>query len=106
MKRMIRAVMLALILGYGSLLARAADAESKHPGESGLFDLSFGGGTPQKLVSEMEKASGHKLNVLIPPELTDSKLSPMELRSVSVESVFESLNVIGRNSITPMAWLR
>ena len=106
MKKMIQAAMLALTLGYSSPLGHAAEAESKRADGRESFDLSFGGGTPQKLVSEIEKAGGHKLNVLIPPELTDARIPPMELRSVSVQSVFESLNVIGRNSMTPMAWVQ
>ncbi len=106
MKSMIQAAMLALTLGYLSPWGNAADAVAKRGDGSGSFDLSFGGGTPQKLVSEMEKASGLKLNVLIPPELTDARIPPMELRSVSVESVFDSLNVIGRNSMNSMAWIR
>src|SRR2546426_10134389 len=103
MKSMIQAAMLALTLGYLSPLARASDAEAKRLDGTGMFHLSFGGGTPQKLVSEMEKASGLKFNGLIPPELTDARIPPMELRSVSVESVFDSLNVIWGNS---MRWLR
>jgi len=71
-----------------------------------LFDLSFSGGTPQKLVSQMEKAAGDKLNVLIPPELADASIPAMELRSVSVVSVFDSLNLLGRNSTRPTIWTR
>src|SRR5947207_11330492 len=96
MKRMIQATMLALIMGW-SASAHAADAEDKSAGNR-LFDLSFGGGTPQKLVSEMEKASGLKLNVLIPPELADTKMPPMELRSVNVLAVFNSLDMLARDS--------
>src|SRR6266436_4322808 len=90
MKRMIPATLLALMVGL-SALAHAADAEAK-AAASGLFDLSFAGGTPQKLVSEMERASGLKLNILIPPELADARMPPMELRSVWVADVFESLD--------------
>src|SRR5262245_53161179 len=103
MKIMIQAAMLALMFGYLPPLAHAADAEAKRADGGGAFNLSFGGGTPQKLVSEMEKAAGLKLNVLIPPELTDARIPAMELRSVSVESVFNSLNLIERNS---MMWIR
>ena len=56
--------MLALTLGCLSPLAHAADAEAKRADGRESFDLSFGGGTPQKLVSEMEKAGGHTLQVL------------------------------------------
>jgi len=93
--------MLALMVGL-SALAHAADAEAK-PAGSGLFDLSFAGGTPQKLVSEMEKASGLKLNVLIPPELADVRMQPMELRSVYVEDVLDSLNRLSPDSVR---WIR
>jgi len=93
--------MLALMVGL-SAVAHAADAEDKAAG-NGLFDLSFAGGTPQKLVSEMERASGLKLNVLIPPELADTRMPPMELRSVNVQTVFDSLDMLWRDS---MAWIR
>jgi len=101
MKRMIQATMLALMVGL-SAMAQGADAESQAAG-SGLFDLSFGGGTPQKLVSEMERASGSKLNVLIPPELADTRILPMELRSVNVQDVLDSLNRLSPGS---MLWMR
>jgi len=101
MKRMIQATMLALLVGLPGM-AHAADAEAKAAG-SGLFDLSFAGGTPQKLVSEMERAGGLKLNVLIPPELADTRIPPMELRSVSVQDVFDSLGILSRDS---MLWIR
>src|SRR5439155_14988459 len=94
MKRMIQATMLALLVGLPGM-AHAADAEAKAAG-SGLFDLSFAGGTPQKLVSEMERAGGSKLNILIPPEVADSKIPPMELRSVKVEDIFDTLNLLSR----------
>jgi hypothetical protein len=101
MKRMIQATMLALMLGF-SALAHAADAEAK-AADPFLFDLSFAGGTPQKLVSEMERASGLTLNILIPPELADARMPPMELRSVWVMDVFESLDLLSRDS---MRWIR
>ena len=94
--------MLALTLGYLSPLAHAAEVP-KATEESGTFDLSFKGGTPQKLVSEMENASRQKLNVLIPPELADVKIPPMELRAVQTQGVFDTLNMLWRNS---MQWIR
>jgi len=94
--------MLALTLGYLSPLAHAAEVP-KATEESGTFDLSFKGGTPQKLVSEMENASRQKLNVLIPPELVDVKIPPMELRAVQTQGVFDTLNMLWRNS---MQWIR
>jgi hypothetical protein len=101
MKRMKQATMLALMLG-SSALGHAADAGAKTAG-SGLFDLSFAGGTPQKLVSEMEKAGGLKLNILIPPELADVRIQPMELRSVYAEDVLDSLTRLSPDS---MRWIR
>ena len=101
MKNMIQGTMLALMVGW-SALAHAADAEVKVEG-SRLFDLSFAGGTPQKLVSEMERASGSKLNVLIPPELADARILPMELRSVNAQDVFDSLGLVSRDT---MRWIR
>jgi hypothetical protein len=101
MKRMIQATMLTLMVGL-PVLAHAAVAEAKVLG-SRRFDLSFAGGTPQKLASQMEIASGSKLNVLIPPELADARMPPMELRSVSVQDVFDSLRLLSRDT---MLWIR
>lgn len=118
MKRMIWATILAVMQWHLAALTYAAEnatppgrptarpagtLQLEREASNGLFDLSFSGGTPQKLIGEMEKASGLKVNVLIPPELADAKIPAMELRSVNVQGVFESLNLLWRNS---MQWIR
>jgi len=96
---MIRTIILALMLVQLSASVHAADAEAKREDGRVPFNLSFAGGTPQNLVSEMEKAGGSKLNVLIPAEVADIKIPPMELRSVSVQGVFEALNLLTSDSM-------
>jgi hypothetical protein len=91
---MIRTILLAFMMGHLSLSVRAADAEPKKEDSAPSFDLTFPGGTPQNLVIAIEEASGSKLNVLISAELADVKLPPMELRSVSAKSVFDSLSIL------------
>ena len=88
MKNIIHKSMLGLALSL--LLATAQGAEVGAKGET--FDLTFHGGPPAKLVEAIEKASGQKLNVLLPPNLSASVIPRMELRSVSVTTVFSSLN--------------
>lgn len=67
------------------------------------FELSFKGGSPRQLVEALTVASGSKPNVLVPPELADVQIPAFELRSVDVRGVFDSLNLLWRNS---MMWVR
>jgi hypothetical protein len=67
------------------------------------FNLSFRGGKPLQLVEAIAAASGTRPNVLIPPELADIEIQPMELRSVDVRGVFDSLSMLWRGSTT---WVR
>src|ERR1019366_7529267 len=43
------------------------------------FSLDFPGGTPQQLVTAIEKAMSKPLNVIIPAEHADFKLPPLKM---------------------------
>jgi len=90
MKNIMKKSMFGLALGF--LFATAQGAETLSKTET--FDLAFPGGPPAKLVEAIEKASGQKLNVLLPPNLSTSAIPRMELRSVNVSTVFNSLNLV------------
>lgn len=59
------------------------------------FDLDFRGGSPAALVREIGKASGHPVNVIIPSELAEVPLPPMNLRNVTVPALFSALQAAG-----------
>lgn len=122
MKTVAQIAILALGVGYLSHFALGADKEPRAaevPGnavgqggnvvgygtENDKFDLAFPGGTPSALIDAITKSAQQSpikrfhLNVLIPPELNDVRIPPMELRSVDVGSVFQSLNMLSRNGI-------
>jgi hypothetical protein len=101
MKDIINKSMLGLAVSFLFVTAQAAEvgeAVGKGRGsfdaKTETFDLVFSGGPPAKLVEAMEKARGQKLNVLLPPNLSGSAIPRMELRSVTVATVFTSLNQI------------
>lgn len=83
--------MLGLSLSFLFVTAQAAEVFGAN---AETFDLAFPGGPPAKLVEALEKASGQKLNVLLPPNLSTSAIPRMELRSVNVTTVFNSLNQV------------
>ncbi|HMO66081.1 MAG TPA: hypothetical protein PKE47_12805, partial [Verrucomicrobiota bacterium] len=60
-----------------------------------VFDLDFGGGRPAALVREIGEASGHPVNVIIPAELAETPLPPLNLRSVTVPALFSALQAAG-----------
>jgi hypothetical protein len=61
---------------------------------AGDFNLSFAGGTPKALLEAMEKASGQKVNALIPENLADTRVPKFELRSVTANAVFGALDAL------------
>lgn len=89
------AVLAGILLG--SPQSRAADPEFS-PDAKSPFNLSFKGGKPADLLNAISAVSGSRPNALIQPELADVSIPPMELRSVTVPAVFESLNQLSRNS--------
>ena len=62
------------------------------------FSLDFPGGTPQQLVTAIEKAMSKPLNVIIPAEHADFKLPPLKMNKVDVEQLFKALEATGRKS--------
>jgi hypothetical protein len=102
---------IASIARLGSAAERAMTPEELRFAENeagGKFDLSFPGGTPDELAVAMRKAGekswkiGFALNVLVPSELKDVRIPPMELRSVDFVTVFQSLNRLLGNT---MQWI-
>jgi hypothetical protein len=55
------------------------------------FDLDFPGGTPGDLVKDIEKATGKRLNTIIPAENAAVKLSALSVRNVTVAELFDAL---------------
>jgi len=95
MKDIINKSMLGLAVSFLFVAAQAAEVVADPFGaKAETFDLTFPGGSPAKLVEAIEKASGQKLNVLLPTNLSSSVIPRMELRSVNATIVFNSLNVV------------
>lgn len=55
------------------------------------FDLIFPGGTPKQLLVAIETQSGNLVNAIIPPELANTELPPMNLRGVTLPDLFEAV---------------
>jgi hypothetical protein len=62
------------------------------------FDLDFPGGTPADLIGAIQKVTEQPLNVIVPPELADTKLPPFKVRSAAVWQVFEALGAASRKT--------
>ena len=109
MKRNI-AILLAFLLGANRLIAaespgttievvqNKAAAEAPKP-ELPKFDLDFPGGTPDKLVQSISKASGRPLNAIIPKEGADVMLPPLKLRHVDAAQIFGVLSAASHRSV-------
>jgi hypothetical protein len=83
-----------------------APARPRIPGQSQpetpkltTFSLDFPGGTPQQLVTAIEKAMNKPLNAIIPPEHADVKLPPLKMTNVSVAQLFEALAATSRTTM-------
>lgn len=62
------------------------------------FSLDFPGGTPQQLVTAIEKAITKPLNVIIPAEHTDFKLPPLKMNKVNMYQLFEALELTSQKT--------
>ncbi len=62
------------------------------------FSLDFPGGTPQQLVTAIEKAMGKPLNVIIPAEHADFKLPPLKMNQVNVWQLFQALELTSQKT--------
>lgn len=56
------------------------------------FDLDFPGGTPLELVTSIEKATGRRLNVIIPTEHAGLTLPPLKMSHVTAPELFAALS--------------
>jgi hypothetical protein len=55
------------------------------------FDLDFPGGTPEQLISAVEKATDHPLNAVIPDDCRDLKIPSFLVKHVTVAELFKAL---------------
>jgi len=73
-------------------------AEPSRREEAPLFDLEFGGGTPQQLVAAIEKATGEPLNAIIPEQDKDVLLPALRMRQVTVSDLFAAMEQSSRRT--------
>ena len=66
--------------------------------EERKFDLDFPGGTPQQLVTAVEKATGEPLNVIIPEQDREVELPALKMRQVSVTDLFAAMEQSSRRT--------
>jgi hypothetical protein len=96
-------VFLALTLLHPALAQTDATVtSSESPGKSGLtkFDLDFPGGTPQELVSAMQKAMGRPLNVVIPTPYAEVRMPPLIMKHVDAAQLFRALTSSSPTTVT------
>jgi hypothetical protein len=55
------------------------------------FDLEFPGGTPGELVAAIQRASGRRLNAIIPDAYVSYRLPPLKMAGVDVAQLFRAL---------------
>jgi hypothetical protein len=67
-------------------------------------DVRFIGGTPGELVITLEKAFGSKPNIIISPSLQSAQIPGFELHNVTLEDIFNGLNLIGRANEAGWNW--
>jgi hypothetical protein len=60
------------------------------------FDLDFPGGTPNELVTAIQKAMGRPLNAIVPTEYASQKLPPLKMKGVDVAQLFQALEAANR----------
>src|SRR6266850_3475031 len=116
MKQMIVILIVSIGLICFPALAQLTGVTAKHGPADGPFDLTFPGGTARDLVDAIKKAgeeqskAGIVVNVLLPPELSELKVPPMQLRSVTAQTIFDSLNIVWRDTFEwhraiPQGWM-
>src|SRR2546430_1505110 len=72
------------------------------PGSRDLnsFDLDFKGGRPRDLVTAIEKATSHTLNVLIPEEFANTQIPALKMKNVYLPELFAALELASRKQET------
>jgi hypothetical protein len=83
--------------GYPSGAPNRALSQPETP-KLTTFSLDFHGGTPQQLVTAIEKAMGKPLNVIIPAEHADFKLPPLKMSKVNVWQLFQVLELTSQKT--------
>lgn len=78
--------------------AAAKASEGTQEAKLTKFSLDFPGGTPQQLVTAIEKAIGKPLNVIIPDEHADFKLPPLKMNKVTVYQLFQALELTSQKT--------
>jgi hypothetical protein len=101
MKRILITLLGAVLLTTPALRSQPAEQPSVQAKPDALvrFDLDFPGGTPRQLIEAIEKASGKRLNAIIPAEYADFKLPPLRMKNVNVVLLFNGLERASRRTV-------
>jgi hypothetical protein len=62
------------------------------------FDLDFPGGTPQQLLDAVQKATGHRVNAIIPEDVASLQLPALKMKHVDVAELFQALRDSSRSA--------
>jgi hypothetical protein len=68
------------------------------------FEIVFMGGTPQELISEIQKRTVQRPNVVIHPDCANISIPPFRLRDVSTSQIFNTLNTLSEPNYEMGVW--
>ena len=68
-------------------------AATSEPSKLTKFNLDFPGGNPKQLVAAIEKATGRPLNVVIPDEYAEERISALRMTQVTVPDLFRAMEL-------------
>ena len=77
---------------------KAGEAEKEAEKTLTKFSLDFPGGTPQQLVTAIEKATGKPLNAIISTENAGFNLPPLKMNNVNAYQLFEAVEATSRKT--------
>lgn len=80
-------------------------APSRSHDHETAFDFSFAGGHPRELVAELELQGGEPVNAIIPDNLSNLPMPKLNLRTVTVRDVLNSLNMLANLQQEGWSWL-
>ena len=80
--------------------ATTVPQESSPKGALTKFDLDFPGGTPQELVTAIQKSMGRPLNVIIPTAFSDIRMPSLMMKHVDAAQLFKALGSASPTDIT------
>jgi hypothetical protein len=69
------------------------------PAKLTRFDLDFPGGTPAELATAISQAMGKHLNLVIPPNLAETKIGPLKLEGVTIPDVFRAVGITSAHQV-------